>query len=535
MGRSIVPRCWSIRFIPLTCTHAPWGLRVDGLAKSRKIPTRRKLPFICWSRPNDDGQTPLYTAACRGHLDVVAALLEHPGIATNGPCKLGHTPLRAAADEGHGEVVKALLAAGGIAVNDVSVWDVWVARSGIQPPVAGDGRGSPTPTASAGSRPAFYDPETGTWVMQPPETHAKSSAVAEAMHSRPKHGGGGGGGSGDAWRSIGETHQRWIASNGHPPATTRGASPGAEADDGAPPQPPDAGSTSRSGLGLGRFQRAGRPTDPGHGAPRSRATTRPTARAALSALRPRPRTAFVVNEAYQGPASAPLRERDATATTTAPTAAGLDTPEAGPGSVPGLVVVNEAYQGPGSAGGTGPLLLPASADTSARHAGDTASVLALRRPGGARTAASGASAPPRDAPTFAPAGTGLDAGLGTGLGTGLDVGLDAGLDTPGARPDARPPNPFAPAFRPVEARRTVRLSKGRVGFGFTVLQRVGARGALIASLTAGGPAAASRQLFPGDMVLSVNGEAMQGLPFAIITRRIKAAGPQPSGTTCSKQ
>ena len=38
-SRSIPPQWESIRFRPLICTYAPWGVRVDGLAKSRKIPT----------------------------------------------------------------------------------------------------------------------------------------------------------------------------------------------------------------------------------------------------------------------------------------------------------------------------------------------------------------------------------------------------------------------------------------------------------------------------------------------------------------
>ena len=36
-SRPIPPQWGSLRFRPLTCTYAPWGVRVDELAKSRKI------------------------------------------------------------------------------------------------------------------------------------------------------------------------------------------------------------------------------------------------------------------------------------------------------------------------------------------------------------------------------------------------------------------------------------------------------------------------------------------------------------------
>ena len=38
MSRSISPHRGSIRFRPLICMYPPWGVRVDELAKSRKIP-----------------------------------------------------------------------------------------------------------------------------------------------------------------------------------------------------------------------------------------------------------------------------------------------------------------------------------------------------------------------------------------------------------------------------------------------------------------------------------------------------------------
>ena len=41
-------RWGSIRFRPPTCAYALWGVRVDELAKSRKIPTRKIHRFFFW-------------------------------------------------------------------------------------------------------------------------------------------------------------------------------------------------------------------------------------------------------------------------------------------------------------------------------------------------------------------------------------------------------------------------------------------------------------------------------------------------------
>ena len=43
---SILAGWGSIRFSPLICTYAPWGARADEQTKSRKIPTRKILPFL---------------------------------------------------------------------------------------------------------------------------------------------------------------------------------------------------------------------------------------------------------------------------------------------------------------------------------------------------------------------------------------------------------------------------------------------------------------------------------------------------------
>ena len=44
------PQRGSIRFRPLICTYAPWGVHVGVLAKSTKRPTRKILPFFFVSR-----------------------------------------------------------------------------------------------------------------------------------------------------------------------------------------------------------------------------------------------------------------------------------------------------------------------------------------------------------------------------------------------------------------------------------------------------------------------------------------------------
>lgn len=65
---------------------------------------------------DDDGYTALYHAADQGHEEVVAALLEVPGIDVN-RSECGFFPLHTAAFGGHVEVVKKLLSAPGIDVN----------------------------------------------------------------------------------------------------------------------------------------------------------------------------------------------------------------------------------------------------------------------------------------------------------------------------------------------------------------------------------------------------------------------------------
>ena len=85
---------------------------------------------------------------------------------------------------------------------------------------------------------------------------------------------------------------------------------------------------------------------------------------------------------------------------------------------------------------------------------------------------------------------------------------------------------FDPGAGPVEQKRTARLKKGKRGFGFNVLQRVGARGALVVSLIPNSPADECGLVFVGDCVLAVNGQDVQGLPFSTIVKLIITAGKQ---------
>jgi len=82
----------------------------------------------------DDGATPLYFAAYKGHSEVVQHLLEKEGIEVNKADKYGDTPLYIAAQNGHLEVVKHLLAQGGIEVdkadNDYGFTPLYVAAQG---------------------------------------------------------------------------------------------------------------------------------------------------------------------------------------------------------------------------------------------------------------------------------------------------------------------------------------------------------------------------------------------------------------------
>ncbi|MCP4745730.1 MAG: hypothetical protein GY874_06250, partial [Desulfobacteraceae bacterium] len=69
---------------------------------------------------DNDGQTPLHRAAKEGHIDVVDALLLHPGADVNKADDEGWTPLNWAAEEGHTDVVNALLSHPGIDVNQAN-------------------------------------------------------------------------------------------------------------------------------------------------------------------------------------------------------------------------------------------------------------------------------------------------------------------------------------------------------------------------------------------------------------------------------
>ena len=71
-SHSTSPQCGPIRFRPLICTYAPWGVRVDELAKSRTTPTRNNsLLFLLsrsWARTTRGASHKGRAAPCRsGH------------------------------------------------------------------------------------------------------------------------------------------------------------------------------------------------------------------------------------------------------------------------------------------------------------------------------------------------------------------------------------------------------------------------------------------------------------------------------------
>ncbi|MCI0501017.1 MAG: ankyrin repeat domain-containing protein, partial [Epsilonproteobacteria bacterium] len=70
------------------------------------------------NKPNQNGWTPLNTAAAKGHDKVVKLLLGKEGIDINKPQQSGATPLIIAALKGHDKVVELLLAKEGIKINE---------------------------------------------------------------------------------------------------------------------------------------------------------------------------------------------------------------------------------------------------------------------------------------------------------------------------------------------------------------------------------------------------------------------------------
>lgn len=64
-----------------------------------------------------EGNTPLITAACNGHPDVVDRLLAAPGVGVNVSSNIGATALYVAAQSGHTDVEERLLSAPGVDVN----------------------------------------------------------------------------------------------------------------------------------------------------------------------------------------------------------------------------------------------------------------------------------------------------------------------------------------------------------------------------------------------------------------------------------
>eukprot|EP00976_Prorocentrum_cordatum_P001293 25952-Prorocentrum_minimum.AAC.1 len=76
-----------------------------AFARRRTTVRRRCTPFVyLMNLAKDNGQTPVYAAANRGHAYVVQMLIE-AGANVIIPDKAGDTPLAAASRNGHTEVV----------------------------------------------------------------------------------------------------------------------------------------------------------------------------------------------------------------------------------------------------------------------------------------------------------------------------------------------------------------------------------------------------------------------------------------------
>lgn len=86
-----------------------WDYVSDGDAAA-VMACLRKQPDLK-DEANADGTTPLYVAACNGHIEVVKVLIAAQADINQARNDTGATPLWIAADCGHTEVVKALIAA----------------------------------------------------------------------------------------------------------------------------------------------------------------------------------------------------------------------------------------------------------------------------------------------------------------------------------------------------------------------------------------------------------------------------------------
>ena len=99
-----------------------WGITtVDGELGYKRNEAKAEEGGGDWeadvNKEENDGCTPLYAAAFKGHSSVVELLLEVDGVDMNKADNDGCTPLYAAAEEGHSSVVELLLQVDGVDVN----------------------------------------------------------------------------------------------------------------------------------------------------------------------------------------------------------------------------------------------------------------------------------------------------------------------------------------------------------------------------------------------------------------------------------
>jgi ankyrin repeat protein len=73
------------------------------------------------NKETNEGCTPLYIAAFKGHSSVVALLLEVDGVDVNKADNEGWAPLYIAARNGHSSVVELLLEVNGVDVNKAKI------------------------------------------------------------------------------------------------------------------------------------------------------------------------------------------------------------------------------------------------------------------------------------------------------------------------------------------------------------------------------------------------------------------------------
>ena len=113
-SRPIVTICgWLLLFTTACSKLTRYGMQRSGSSQSASINQKE-------TNPSSTGLPPLHSAASRGHVEVIKALLEKPGIQVNEKDVYSCTPLHWASQHGHVEVVKELLKAPGILVSETN-------------------------------------------------------------------------------------------------------------------------------------------------------------------------------------------------------------------------------------------------------------------------------------------------------------------------------------------------------------------------------------------------------------------------------